>query len=193
LADHSRDLGVYGAVGVLVAALIIASVVVGGVYFPSLRLPSIASDKGRLIIEVMDKPVDLKHLNITIDRLSIQRVENETEEWIDLELLGGAPIYFDLLALQNVTLTLSDTEIPVGNYTQLKMHVLTANATDSDGVHFELRKVPSGYIRVLLKPRLEMRSAESVTVIIDLEPDTVKISNFQSLNLKPTMKAIIDS
>ena len=193
MADHSRDLGVYGAVGVLVAALIIASVVGGGVYFPSLRLPSITSDKGRLIIEVMDKPVDLKHLNITIDRLSIQRVENETEEWIDLELLGGAPIYFDLLALQNVTMTLSDTEIPAGNYTQLKMHVLTANATDSDGVHFELRKVPSGYIRVLLKPRLEMRSAESVTVIIDLEPDTARIGVSQSLNLKPTMKAIIDS
>jgi hypothetical protein len=193
MADHFRNLGIYGAVGVLVAALIIASVVVGGVYFPSLRLPSIASDTGRLIIEVMDKPVDLKHLNITIDRLSIQRVENETEEWVDLELLGGTPIYFDLLALQNVTMTLSDTEIPLGNYTQLKMHVLTANATDSDGVHFELWKVPSGHIRVLLKPRLEIRSAESVTVIIDLEPDTVKISNLRSLILKPTMKAIIDS
>lgn len=193
MADHSRNLGIYGAVGVLVAALIIASVVVGGAYFPSLRLPSIASDKGRLIIEVMDKPVNLKHLNITIDRLSIQRVENGTEEWIDLELLGGAPIYFDLLALQNVTMTLSDIEIPVGNYTQLKMHVLTANATDSDGVHFELRKVPSGYIRVLFKPHLEMKSAESVTVIIDLEPDTAKIGISQSLNLKPTMKAIIGS
>ncbi len=193
MADHSRDLGIYGAVGVLVAALIIASVVVGGVYLPSLRLPSIASDKGRLIIEVMDKPVDLKHLNITIDSLSIQRVENETEEWIDLELLGDAPIYFDLLALQNVTMTLSDMEIPAGNYTQLKMHVLTANATYPDGTHFELRKVPSGYIRVLLKPHLEMRSAESVTVIIDLEPDTAKIGISQSLNLKPTMKAIVDS
>ncbi len=192
MADHSKNIGIYGAVGVLVAALIIASVVVGGVYFPSLRLPSIASDKGRLIIEVMDKPVDLKHLNITIDRLSIQSAENDTDQWIDLELLGGEPIYFDLLALQNVTMTLSDTEIPAGNYTQLKMHVLTANATDSDGNHFELRKVPSGYIRVLLKPRLEMRSAESVTVIIDLEPDTAKIGISQSLNLKPVMKAIVD-
>jgi hypothetical protein len=192
LADHSKNIGIYGAVGVLVAALIIASVVVGGVYFPSLRLPSLASDKGRLIIEVMDKPVDLKHLNITIDRLSIQRVENETEEWIDLDLLGGESVYFDLLALQNVTMTLSDTEIPTGNYTQLKMHVLTANATYLDGETVELRKVPSGHIKVLLKPRLEMRSAESVTVIIDLEPNTAKIGISQSLSLKPTMKAIVD-
>jgi len=192
MADNSRNVSTYGAVGVLVAALIIASVAIGGVYFPGLRLPSIASDKGRLIIEVMDKPVDLRHLNITIDSLSIKRVENDTEEWIDLELLGGEPIYFDLLALQNVTMTLSDTEIPAGNYTQIKMHVLTANATKPDGEHFELRKVPSGHIKVLLKPRLEMRSDDSVTVIIDLEPDTAKIGISQSLNLKPTMKAIID-
>ena len=68
MTDHSRNVGIYGFVGVLVAALIIASVVVGGVYFPSLRLPSIASDKSRLIIEVMDKPVNLKHLNILITK-----------------------------------------------------------------------------------------------------------------------------
>ncbi len=139
----------------------------------------------------MDKPVELKHLNITIDSLSIKRVENDTERWIDLELLGGDPIYFDLLALQNVTVVLSDTQIPAGNYTKMKMHVLTANATYPDGETVELRKVPSEHIQVLLKPHLEMRSDDSIKVIIDLEPDTAKISISQSLNLKPTMKAMV--
>ncbi len=191
MTDKPRNVGTYGAVGLLIAALIIAGVVVGGAYFPDLRLPSIVSGKGRLIIEVMDKPVELKHLNITIDSLSIKRVENDTERWIDLELLGGDPIYFDLLALQNVTVVLSDTQIPAGNYTKMKMHVLTANATYPDGETVELRKVPSEHIQVLLKPHLEMRSDDSIKVIIDLEPDTAKISISQSLNLKPTMKAMV--
>lgn len=192
MAESFRNLGTYGAVGVLIAALIIAGIFVGGVYFPGLRLPSMITDKGRLVIEIMDKPVEFKHLNVTIDSLSIKRVENDTVEWIDLELLGGEPIYFDLLALQNVTMTLSDTEIPSGNYTMIKMHVLTANATYPDGQTVELRKVPSEHIKVLLKPHLEMKSGDSIKVTIDLEPDTAKIAVSQSLNLKPTMKAMVD-
>lgn len=192
MADSFRNVGMYGAVGVLIAALIIAGIVVGGIRFPSLRLPSMVSDKGRLIIEIMDKPVVLKHLNITIDSLSIKRVEDDVEEWIDLELLGGEPTYFDLLALVNVTMTLSDTEIPTGNYTMIKMHVLTANATYPDGQTVELNKVPSEYIKVLLKPHLEMKSGGSIKVTIDLEPDKAKIAISQSLNLKPTMKAMVD-
>lgn len=192
MADNFRSIGTYGAVGVLIAALIVAGIFVGGVYFPGLRLPSMASDKGRLIIEIMDKPVVLKHLNITIDSLWIQRVEDDIEKWIELELLGDEPIYFDLLALENVTMTLSDTEIPAGNYTKIKMHVLTANVTYPDGQTVELRKVPSEHIKVLLTPHLEMKSGGCIKVTIDLEPDTAKIAISQSLNLKPTMKAMID-
>lgn len=177
--------------GILVAVLIIAGFVVGGVRFPSLRLPSMISDKGRLVIEIMDKPVELKHLNITIDSLSIQRVGDDVESWMDLELLFGEPIYFDLLALQNVTLTLSEAEIPAGNYTMIKMHVLTANATYPDGQTVELQKVPSEHIKVLLKPHLEMKSDDSIKITIDLEPDTAKIAISQTLNLKPTMKAMV--
>lgn len=191
MTDNFRNVGTYGAVGVLIGALIIAGIVVAGVYFPGLRLPSLISDKGRLIIEVMDKPVPLRHLNITIDSLSIQSVEDDVEKWIDLELLGGEPIYFDLLALMNVTETLSDTEIPAGNYTMIRMHVGTANATYPDGQTVELSKVPSGYINVLLKPHLEMKSGDSIKIIVDLEPDTAKIAISKSLNLKPTMKAMI--
>lgn len=191
MADKIKHTVFFGAMGILVAVLIIAGIVVGGVHFPSLRLPSIISNKGRLVIEIMDKPVELKHLNITIDSLSIKRVENETEEWLTLELLGGEPIYFDLLALQNVTLTLSDTEIPAGNYTMIKMHVLTANATYPDGQTVELAKVPSEHIKVLLNPHLEMKSDESIKITIDLEPDTAKIAISKSLNLKPTMKAMV--
>jgi len=187
MADEIRGMGIFAAAGVLVAVLIIAGVVAGGLRFPNLRLPSMVSDKGRLIIKIMDKPVNLTYLNITIDSLSIQDGEGN---WTDLPLLDGKPIYFDLLALENVTMTLSDTEIPAGNYTMIRMHVLTANATYVNGDNIDLR-VPSEHIKVLLKPHLEMKTEGSITVTIDLEPEWSKIVISHSLNLKPVLKAMV--
>ncbi|MGD8506542.1 MAG: DUF4382 domain-containing protein [Candidatus Bathyarchaeota archaeon] len=190
MGEDMRHASIYGIAGILVAVLIIAGVVSSGLQFPSLRLPSFVSDKGTLIVEIMDGPVDLKHLNLTIDKLMIQ---NATEGWQNLTLIGGEPVYFDLLALENVTMTLSETEIPAGNYTMIKMHVLTANATDAEGETIHIRKVPSEWIKVLLKPHLEMKSGGSVKVTIDLEPELAKIVISHSLNLKPVLKAMISN
>jgi len=184
-----RNVGMYGAVGVLVAALIIAGIAIAGVTIPSLRLPMFMPNTGTLTIKIMDKPVDLKHLNVTIDSLSIQ---DQDEKWIDLELIGDEPVYFDLLELENVTMTLSETKISAGNYTMIKMHIKTANATYTNGDPVKLT-VPSDYIKVLLKPHLEMKSGGSITVTIDLEPDWSQIAISHSLKLKPVMKALVGS
>lgn len=185
-----RDAGFFAAIGVLLAILLIGSLAVAGFRFPSLRLPSLSSNNGTLTINVMDAPVDLEHLNITIDSLSIKKAEGN-ETWINLDLIDGEPIYFDLLALQNVSLTLSKTEIPAGNYTMIKMHVLTANATFMDGSTVNLR-VPSSNIKVLLKPHLVMQSGGAIAITIDLEPETINIAHNPALNLKPTMKAMVN-
>jgi len=190
MAEDKRHAGIYGAAGILVAILVIAGIVTSGINFPSLRLPSFMSNKGTLIIEIMDKPVDLKHLNLTIDKLLIK---NATEDWLNLILIDDEPKYFDLLALTDITMTLSETEIPVGTYTMIKMHVLTANATDIEGETIDIDKVPSEWIKVLLKPHLEMKSDSSIKVTIDLEPDRSKIVISHSLNLRPVLKAMIDN
>jgi hypothetical protein len=75
----------------------------------------------------------------------------------------------------------------------IKMHVLTANATDAEGETIHIRKVPSEWIKVLLKPHLEMKSGGSVKVTIDLEPELAKIVISHSLNLKPVLKAMISN
>jgi len=179
--ENGRKTGLYAATGVLIAVIIIAGIFISGVQFPS------NVKAGTLVVLITDAPVDLKNLNVTIDSLSIQGAEGN---WIDLQLLGGEPVYFDLLALQNVTMTLSVTEIPAGNYTMLKMHVLTANATRINGDVVDLR-VPSEHIKVLLKPYLEMKSGSSITITIDLEPEWSKIVISHSLNLKPVLKAMV--
>lgn len=190
MAEDMRHAGIYGAAGILVAILIIAGIVTSSFSFPSLRLPSFITNKGTLIVEIMDQPADLKHLNLTIDNLLIQ---NATEGWLDLALVDDKPVYFDLLALENVTLTLSETEISPGTYTLMKMHVLTANATDIEGKTIDIEKVPSDWVKVLLRPHLEMKSGSSIRVTIDLEPELSKIVISHSLNLKPVLKAMIGS
>jgi len=164
----------------IVAALIIAGFAFAGNIFQ-------ASGKGVLTIQVMDKPVDLKNLNLTIDWL---RIQDENGTRVDLTL-KTEPFYFDLLSLQNVSKTLSETEIPSGNYTMIQMHVLTANATYPDDTTATLN-VPSDVIKVLLKPHLNMETGGEVTVLIDLQPDdlnTIAISH--SLNLRPVVIAVV--
>ena len=190
MADAMHNVGYFAAVGTLFAILIIGALAVAGFRIPALRFPGFPSNKGTLTVKVMDAPANLTHLNITIDRLSIQKSDGN-ETWINLDLIDGEPVYFDLLALQNVTLTLSRTEIPTGNYTKIRMHVVnTANATYTDGSTAELR-VPSGKIDIHLKPHLIMESDGAIAITIDLEP-IVNIANNPTLNLNGQMKAMVN-
>ena len=180
MSNGIRRIGLFGAAGILVAALLIAGFAIGGTIFQ-------VSGKGVLTILIMDKPVELLHLNMTIDWVKIQ---GQGENWHNLTLKSEPePFYFDLLALENVSETLSETVIPAGNYTMIWMHVLTANATYTDDTDANLT-VPSDVIKVLLKPHLSLEGGGQVTVLIDLQPDD-SIAISQSLNLRPVVKAIV--
>jgi len=85
----------YGTTGVLIAAVIIAGFVAGNYLLRPV--------KGTLTIQIIDKPVELKHLNMIIDRVEIQ---DQDANWHDLTLVTE-PFYFDLLALQTESATLS--------------------------------------------------------------------------------------
>jgi hypothetical protein len=170
----------FGVTGVLIAAVIIAGFVVANNVFQ-------VSGKGTLTVQIMDKPVELKNLNMTIDWA---RIQDQNGNWVNLTLMT-APFYFDLLSLQNVSETLSSTEIPAGNYTMIAMHVLTANATYLDGSTADLN-VPSDVIKVLLKPQLGLEDGGQVTVLIDIQPDDINsIAISHSLNLRPVIKAVV--
>jgi hypothetical protein len=182
MSNGKRQLGIFGTAGILAALLIIAGFVFAGNILQ-------ASGKGVLTIRVMDKPVELQHLNVTVDWA---RIQGEDETWVDLTL-NVQPFYFDLLSLQNVSETLSVTEIPAGNYSMIQLHVLTANATYPDGTDAELN-VPSDVIKVLLKPHLNLVDGGQVTVLIDLQPDDINsIAISHSLNLRPVIKAVVQS
>jgi hypothetical protein len=179
MSNGKRKIGLFGVVGVVIAALIIASFAIAANIFP-------VKGKGVLTIQIMDKPVELKNLNITVDWVRIQG-ENG---WVNLTL-NSEPFYFDLLTLQNVSETLSVTEIPSGNYSMIELHVLTANATYSDETTATLN-VPSDIINVLLSPHLNLENGGQVTVLIDLQPEDLDNTALsQSLNLRPVVKAVV--
>ncbi|MEM2466733.1 MAG: hypothetical protein QXZ47_05540, partial [Candidatus Bathyarchaeia archaeon] len=83
MSNVAKHIGVYGAAGILVAIVIIAGFVIGNTYFQ-------ASGKGTLTILITDKPVELKHLNITIDWV---RIRDQDGNWYNLTL-KTTPFYF---------------------------------------------------------------------------------------------------
>jgi len=183
MSNGTKQISIYGIAGVLIAVVIIAGLVV-------LEEP-IQPVNGKLTIKIMDKPVELKHLNMTIDWV---RIKDEDGNWYNLTIADpneDGTFYFDLLALQNVSKTLSVTEIPEANYTAIWIHVLNANATYPDESTADL-KVPSDVIKVLLKPHLSLEGGGQVTVLIDLQPDDLKaIAISHSLKLRPVIKATV--
>jgi hypothetical protein len=183
MSNGIKQISYFGAAGVLIAVVIIAGFVVGN--------DLIRPVNGKLTIEIMDKPVELKHLNMTIDWV---KIKDDNENWYNLTIEDPneqGTFYFDLLALQNVSETLSITEIPEANYTAIWIHVLTANATYPDGNTTKL-EVPSDVIKVLLKPHLSLEGGGQVTVLIDLQPDDLNaIAISHSLKLRPVIKATV--
>ncbi|RLI39361.1 hypothetical protein DRO69_14375 [Candidatus Bathyarchaeota archaeon] len=176
----NRKIGLYGTAGVLVAALIIA-----GIVFSGLRLPTFIPNTGTLIIKLTDAPANITHLNVTITNVSVQRVEDDTETWVDLPFVDGvSSVSLDLLELQNITKDLSVADIPSGNYTKIRLGIGEANVTYAEGGWAPVN-VPSGKIDVIV--RFEIEGGEVRTLLIDMWLDWIAIS--KSGNLRPVLKA----
>ena len=183
MENGSKKIGLRVAAGFLVAITIIVAVFASGI-----QLPTVKAKTGTLTVLLTDAPADLKHLNITIDSLAALNVDDPEENWIDLSFVGeDEEVYFDLLALYNVTIELSTQEIPPGNYTKLRMTIKTANATKTDGEIIDPLKVPPGKLDIII--HFEIKAGDTTFLLIDMEADWVAIS--QSNRLRPVFKATI--
>jgi hypothetical protein len=183
MENGPKKLGLRVAAGFLVAITIILAVFASGI-----QLPTVKAQTGTLTVLLTDAPTDLEHLNITISSLSALNVDDPEENWIELDFVDEKEsVYFDLLALYDVTMELSSQEIPVGNYTKLRMGIETANATKTDGEIIEDLKVPSGKIDIII--HFEIDGDETTYLLIDMEADWVAISH--SSRLRPTFKATV--
>ena len=195
MTNGAKKISLYAGVGILAAILIISSVGFSGLTFPNLRFPDFFSPPptpptmGTLIIKVSDKPANLTELWLTIDRVSAHRQGGGNETWIDLTFINNVSnATFDLLKLHNVTMDLSITQIPAGNYTQIRMHVAVANATEADGDSYDLTVPGNGELKIV-NLHITIEVGEETTLLIDIVPDHIHIS--QSHRFAPTLKATI--
>jgi hypothetical protein len=187
MAEDIRHVGVYGVAGILVAILIIAGIVTSSIHFPSLKLPDSFASKGTLVIKLTDAPVRLEHLDVNISSIEAIRIVDDAEERVPLSFVEGKLwVYVDILALQNVTMDLSITEVPPGNYTKLRMFITSANATFENGDEVELT-VPPGKIDIIV--HFEIKAGETTKLLIDMEANWVAIS--QTKRLRPVLKATV--
>jgi len=194
MSDSIHDAGFFAAIGILLAVLIIGGIAFAGFKIPVLRLPSMVSDEGTLILKVTDAPVrDLKQLNITIDSFEVHR--NDTDEWISIHIEGGR-VSFDLLHLKNGNIT-EDAAIDAvrpGNYTMIRMHIVEGleftNATLDDEASTVIPlNVPSEKIKIPV--HFEIKAGESTTIILDITADSVHIAQNPEHNLRPVVKPIV--
>ncbi|MEM2936197.1 MAG: DUF4382 domain-containing protein [Candidatus Bathyarchaeia archaeon] len=188
MAYDARKILFSGAMGLLAAILIIAAVSLSPMILPQI-FPPVTAKTGTLLVKVTDAPVhDLKRLNLTINSVEIC---NETGNWIALPILGGVAS-FDLLQLENVTRDLAIGEIPPGNYTKIRMRIVSANATLADGSIIPLN-VPPGHIDV--RVHFEIKAGKTTSLIIDIIVDKVQIAergrSGKPANLNPQFKAIV--
>jgi len=182
MAHNPKRVVMFGALGFLAAVLIIAAVSITPTFLPSLTTPK----AGTLTIKITDAPADLRHLNLTIDGFEV-RWENES--WVEVPVVGGN-VSFDLLQLQNRSIDAAIGELPPGNYTMIRMHIVQGlaytNATLTNGTVISIR-VPSEKIKVIT-PTFEIESGENTTILLDLQVNTVKLANNPEHNLAPAMK-----
>jgi hypothetical protein len=184
MATSQKKIGLYALVGFAAAIILIAALFATGIQFPGFSSNE-SGKTGTLSVSIMDAPTNLTHLNVTINALYTHNQDNDS--WIKLNFTGGLDrVYFDLLALSNLSKDLSTSPMPVGNYSKIRLSIESANATLEDETTMNLT-VPPGHIDITVSFRI---NAEKTTnVLIDMQTDSTSIS--KKGNLKPVLKATV--
>jgi hypothetical protein len=183
MATSHKKIGIYTATGIAIAIILIAAIFVSGVHFPGSN--SSPGKTGTLAVSIMDAPANLTNLNVTVSGLYVHNDDNDS--WTQMNFTGDvSSVYFNLLALNNITKELSTTAFPTGNYTKIRLDISAANATLSDGSTENLT-VPPGHIDIIVS--FQIKTDQTTNVLLDMQVDTVAISH--SGNLKPVMKATV--
>jgi hypothetical protein len=178
-----RHIFTFAVVGILIAAGLIAVGTLG----PTVLLPAIFPAKaGTFDIKITDAPVqDLSSLNITVDQFEVH--QQETDQWTNVTITGGQ-VTFDLVKLRNVTQDAALDQISPGNYTKIRMHVLSAIAQIDGGDVITVR-FPPNKLDVIV--HFEVKAGQTTSVILDIQVDTFKIAENLQHNATPVIKATV--
>ena len=220
MENGSKKIGLRVAAGFLVAVIIIVAVFASGIQLPSIEVPGIEVETGKLNILLKDAPVEVDELWIKMTGLEVHKVGEG--QWISIDISdaieeateeGEDPkdyLLFDLLLYQGDedVLILAEADVYAGTYNKIRMSVVGAEAwywVDAEGNELKLDEVTEYPInpdditkdplrvpseRINVITNFEIGPEVEVTVTIDMQPDWIAIS--KSGNLGPVLKANID-
>jgi len=176
---ETRKLGMSATGGLLIAFLIISGVVLTGI------LPT-TSAKGLLIINVKDDPAKLNELWLNISAVKVHRAGEGNETWKSIPIVATDP--FDLLLLENVSTVLAAGELPVGNYTEIRLQIANAWANTTENSHQPLKVVANGWMKLKIHFTIEDTPVTSVLIDIDVNEQPILSSG----KLHPVAKVTVD-
>jgi hypothetical protein len=166
--------------------------------------------KATVIFKVTDAPFPASQVEeayVTVDWIKLlkagmeeeyteEETESEEASFVLVEL--EEPATFNLLELRNgLTEVLAEMELPVGIYTEVRLHVIEAGILLKDGTAFPL-KIPSGDssgLKLKMKPELTLTEGEVVEVLFDFDISRSfvmkgSINNILGFNFKPVVRAV---
>jgi hypothetical protein len=146
------------------------------------------SDTGTIRVFVKDAPEDWSHVNVTFSKVEIHQADAENESgWHNVTIVEGT---IDLIPLTNMSELLAEYEVPVGKYTQIRIHVLSAVGVMTDGTVVNFT-VPSGVLKTNHPFNITSDDSTSLTVDIDLSKSIVNDGG--EWKFKPVLGAIFET
>jgi len=180
MAYNLTRVALFGVIGLILATSIILTVE----YLPFIP---VVEAKGMLIIKVKDARAELEELYLKIDGVRVHRKGDDEGTWIDMEVVPSLIQPFDLLKLTDYATVLAVDELPAGDFTEIRLHVISANAT-IDGEGIPLQVVANGWLKVKVHFTLE---EESVTILV-IDIDVNENSIVHSKKLNPVVKVTVE-
>jgi len=189
MAYDPKMVVVFGAAGLLLSALLITAFQ----FMPALVFPDVpvVAAKGLLIIKVKDAPAKLEELWIQIDEVRAHRVIEDADgepPWMNVDVVLEDS--FDLLLLEDFAIVLATQQLPAGEYTEIRLHVLSAYANISDQEELEeLTVVSNGWLKV--KVHFTLLEEGVTTIVADIQVNETPI--IRSKHLHPVVKATVEA
>ncbi len=162
---------------------------------------------GTVVFKITDAPfpADLvAEANVTIDWIKLLKYPaeepesegSENDEFILVELDESAT--FNLLELRNgLTDVMAKMDVPVGAYSEIRLHIVDAGILLKDGAEFNL-KVPGGDasgLKIKLDPALDVVEGTEVEVLVDFDLSRSFVMqgnprNIMGFIFKPVVRAV---
>lgn len=171
--------------------VLVMAVIVGG----SAAFFACGTAAGAVEVRITDAPPsNVTSINVTVDEIMIHRALAGNEsgwETIPIVVNGNVTsnVTFDLVqTVGNETVVGYQPSVAAGNYTQLRMHVVSVNVT----IDSQIREasVPSEWLK-FVRP-FEVASGGTTTLIVDFDAEkSIVITGNEEVKFMPVVKLLM--